>query len=208
MLTPDQQACKSQPITARLVMTLVAFSMTLIACTTVEKQSFTVSKNNNVQSAYISNDADFGKYDRLHAVELGIFFPADSYTPPDDIQRIRQIFRSAFLSELQGYTIVESPGPGAMTVQATLIDLRNSSQGSLMSLKKDLRDIASNGELLFLMEMRDSETEAVLARAADSAQTPTFATAEDSTTDWTSVEDAARHWAALFRQFLDENLGR
>lgn len=208
MLTRDQKTCKSQPITARLAMALMAISMTLIACTTVERQSFTVSKNNNVQSAYISNDADFSKYDRLHAVEMSIFFPADSYTPPDDIQRIRQIFRSAFLSELQGYTIVESPGPGAMTVQATLIDLRNSSQGSLMSLKKDLRNIASNGELLFLMEMRDSETETVLARAADSAQTPTFATAEDSSTDWTSVEDAARHWAALFRQFLDENLGR
>jgi len=208
MLTPDQQTCKSQTKTARLIVTLVAFSMTLIACTTVETQSFTVSKNNNVQSAYISNDADFSKYDRLHAVEMGIFFPTDSYTPPEDIQRIRQIFRSAFLGELQGYTIVESAGPGAMTVQATLIDFRNSTQGSLMSLQEDLRDIASHGELLFLMEMRDSETDAVLARAADSAQTPTFATAEGRSTNWTSVEDAAQHWAALFRQFLDQNLGR
>ena len=208
MLTPDRQTCKSQINTARLIMTLVAVSMTLIACTTVETQSFTVSENSNVQSAYISNDADFSKYDRLHAVEMGIYFPADSYTPPDDIERIRQIFRSTFLRELQGYTIVESPGPGAMTVQATLIDLRNSTRGSLMSLQADLRDIASQGELLFLMEMRDSETDAVLARAADSAQTPTFATAEGSTTDWTSVEDAAQHWATLFRQFLDQNLGR
>ncbi len=76
-----------------------------------------------------------------------------------------------------------------------------------MSLRSELRDIVSHGEILFLMEMRDSESNAVLARAADSAQTPTFATSEGDTTDWTSVEDAAQHWATLFRQFLDQNLG-
>ncbi len=77
-----------------------------------------------------------------------------------------------------------------------------------MSLSTEVRDIASHGELLFLMEMRDSESDVVLARAADSAKTPSFATAEGITTDWSSVEDAARHWASLFRRFLDENLGR
>ena len=95
-----------------------------------------------------------------------------------------------------------------MKVQASLIDLRNSSDGTLMSLRKELRDIASQGELLFLMEMRDSESDRILARAADSAQAPTFATDEGSTTDWNSVEDAARKWASLFRQFLDQNLGK
>jgi hypothetical protein len=47
----------------------------------------------------------------------------------------------------------------------------------------------------------------VLARAADSAQAPAFATAAGTGTDWPSVEQAARHWAALFREFLDQNLG-
>jgi hypothetical protein len=107
---------------------------------------------------------------------------------------------------LQGYAIVNTPGPSTMRVQASLVDLRNSSTGTLMSLSREVRDIASNGELLFLMEMRDSETNAILARAADSARTPTFATAENVATDWSSVEAAAQHWAALFRNFLDQNL--
>ena len=207
MLTPDHQTCKSDARFSWPVSALVVFSITLFGCTTVETHSFTVSDSGNVESAYISNDADFGKYNQLLADDMGIYFPQDTYTPPEDIQRIRQIFRSAFINELQGYTFVDTVGPSTMKVQATLIDFRNSAGGSLMSLRSELRDIASHGELLFLMEMRDSQSNAVLARAADSAQTPTFATSKDNTTDWTSVADAAQHWAELFRRFLDQNLG-
>ena len=188
--------------------TIVTASLAFAGCSTVETQSFNASEAGNVESAYVAVDADFSKYDRLQAADMGIFFPADSGTPPEDIQRIRQIFRSAFVDELQGYEIVNTPGPSTMKVQASLIDLRNSSTATLTSLSREVRDIASNGELLFLMELRDSSTDAVLARAADSAKTPTFATSENVATDWSSVEAAAQHWAALFRSFLDQNLSR
>ncbi len=208
MVTSGFQTCKSAAVRWLAASLLLSAIAVLSGCTTVTTQSFTVPENRAVDSVYIAADADFSKYDRLLAEEMGIFFPSDSYTPPEDIARLRQIFRSAFIEELQGYTIVAEPGPGAMKVEASLIDLRNSSTGTLMSLSTEVRDIASHGELLFLMEMRDSESDAVLARAADSAKTPSFATAEGITTDWSSVEDAARHWASLFRRFLDENLGR
>jgi len=185
---------------------LALVSQFLYGCTTVETQSFNVVKSSNVESAYIATDADFSKYTQLLAEDMGIYFPKDSYTPPQDIQRMRQIFRSAFLNELQDYSIVSTAGPSTMKVQATLIDLRNATPGTMMSLNSEIRNIASPGKLLFLMEMRDSESNAILARAADSAQTPSFTTAKGITTDWTSVEDAAQHWAVLFRQFLDQNL--
>jgi len=178
----------------------------LCGCTTVETQSFNVVKSSNVESVFIATDADFSKYTQLLAEDMGIFFPQDSYTPPEDIQRIRQIFRSAFLGELHDYSIVSTAGPSTMTVQATLIDLRNASAGTIMNLSSKIRKIASQGKLVFLMEMRDSESNAILARAADSAETPSFTTAKGITTDWTSVEDAAQNWAVLFRQFLDQNL--
>lgn len=207
MLTSDSRTCNNGARPGWSIPALVALGIALSACTTVKSQSFTVVPDSKVEAAFISNDANFSKYDRLLADEMGIFFPQDTYTPEEDIQRLRQIFRGAFLEELEGYTIVDSAGPSTMKVQATLIDLRNSSDATLMGLRKELRDIASRGELLFLMEMRDSKSDAVLARAADSARTPTFATSEGTATDWTSVEDAARHWASLFRQFLDQNLG-
>jgi hypothetical protein len=136
---------------------------------------------------------------------MGIFFPQGADTSPDDVQRIRDIFRTAFLGQLDDYVIVTEPGPGAMTVQATLIDFRDAEYQDMMSVRSELRDMAAPGKILFLMEMRDSETERILARAADSAKTPSIADEEGEVTDWAAVEEAAAHWAVLFRRFLDQN---
>ncbi len=203
MLTLSPPTCKLLPRLVILTITLAASS----GCATVESQSFRVAQNSNVESAQISTDADFSRYDRLQAEEMGIFFPTNSSTPADDMQQIRQIFRAAFIAELEGYTIVQEPGPTTMKVQASLIDLRNAAGGSMPQLRSGLQDVAKSGSLVFLMEMRDSDSDRVLARAADSASAPTFATA-GRTTDWSSVEDAATRWARLFRRFLDQNLGR
>ena len=205
MLTSEKQTCKGNASTTLLLSLL---TVVLAACSTVETQSFTVSQDSSVEAAQIATDANFASYDRLHAVDMGIFFPQGSYTAPEDIERIRDIFRSAFLGELDEYVIVTEAGPGAMTVQATLIDFRNAGNESLMSVRSELRDMAAPGKILFMMEMRDSVSDAVLARAADSAKTPTIATADGTETDWASVEDAAQHWASLFRTFLDENFGK
>jgi hypothetical protein len=62
--------------------------------------------------------------------------------------------------------------------------------------------------MLFLMELVDSESGEVLARAADSASVPVFGTGENTITDWDAVRSAAERWAGLFRKFLDENLNR
>ncbi len=199
MVTPRNTTCKAVGL-----LTLAAM---LAACSTVETQSYVVNRDSAVEASRISADADFSRYDRLHAEEMGIFFPQGAETSPEDLQRIREIFRNAFLGELGDYVIVTEPGPGAMTVQATLIDFREANYQDTMSVRSELRDIASPGKIVFMMEMRDSVSNRVLARAADSAKTPAIADEEGETTDWASVEDAASHWASLFRQFLDNNLG-
>jgi len=185
-----------------------ALGVSLSACTTVETQSFDVRKNSAVESAQISTDADFSKYDSLLAEDMGIFFPQNAASSDEDTQRIRQIFRTAFIAELQGYDIVQEPGPRTMAVQASLIDLRNSSGAPLPGMRREVRDMAAAGSIVFLMEMKDSESGAILARAADSATAPTLAATAGTDTDWSSVQSAAEKWAALFRQFLDANLGR
>ena len=187
---------------------LIASSLALAACTTVETQSFVVTKGSRVESAQIAVGADFSKYDRLQAADMGIFFPAGTTMAPEDEQRLRQSFRSAFLAELEGYSISRDPGPTTMKVEASLIDLRGpSGAGSaLSSMRRDIRDLATAGSLVFLMEMKDSQTGEVLARAADSAKAPALGTGPDGETDWQAVDDAAAHWASLFREFLDQNL--
>jgi hypothetical protein len=173
-----------------------------------------VTPNSAVDASVIATGANFGKYDHLLADEMGIFMPAESPLPEEDLARIRQIFRDAFLSQLDGYTIVDTPGPNVLKVQASLVDLRNSASSDLPQLRLEVRKMAKPGSLLFLMELRDSETDRVLGRAADNSDktdpdaTPTFAAVGSGETDWGSVEDAAKHWAELFRTFLDNNLNQ
>jgi len=208
MLTPSAKTCNYKVTPSLSVVALLLACFAASSCTTVESQSFQVPKNSNVQSAKIATDANFGQYDRLLADDMGIFLPQGTYAPPEDLQRIRQIFRSAFLNELEGYAIVQEPGPRTMKVRASLIDLRHSTGIVIPKMRREIRDIAKPGSLVFLMELRDSESDRTLARASDSAEAPLFATADGTAADWSSVETAAQHWAALFRAFLDQNLAR
>jgi hypothetical protein len=185
---------------------LSAVSVFLVACTTTTTQSFNVSKNPDLEAAYIATDADFSRYDKLLARDMGIFFPADAAPSVEDQQRTRQIFREAFIGELSGYSIVRDESPGALEVQATLIDYRNASGADVPGVRRELREIARPGAIMFLMELKDPTSGKILARAADSASAPVFSTSSVTTTDWTAVETAAARWAKLFRSFLDENL--
>jgi hypothetical protein len=194
------------PNTTCKVTALSIFAMMLASCSTVETQSYIVNPDSVVESARVATDADFSSYRKLQAMDMGIFYPDSATTSPADLDRIRSIFRRAFLEELDGYDIVADTGPDTMTVQATLIDFRNAAYQDTMSLRSELRPMAAPGKIIFLMELRDSQSEKVLARAADSAKAPMIADEEGEVTDWTSVEDAAAHWAALFRRFLDENM--
>jgi hypothetical protein len=191
-------------------MRLVLATVCLLAagCTTVTTQSFRVADSPNVETVSIATDAEFGKYDRLSAEGMGIYFPTDAAPSAGDQDRIRNIFREAFLGELTDYIIVQEAGPSTLLVQATLIDFRNAATTDIMSVRRELRDMAKPGALLFLMELKDSVSGRTLARAADSASAPSFATSTDTGTDWASVETAADRWAKLFRSFLDDNLNK
>ncbi len=205
---PDRPIYRTSTKSVWLIGTLAFVCMAFCGCSAVDTKNAARNKNGNIEADYVASNADFSQYERLQIDDMGIFFPQNSFTPSEDIQRIRQIFQSALVSELQGYSVVETPGPGTLAVQATLIDFRNPGEGGLTSVREEMRNVASKGELLFMMELRDSESNAVLARVADSSQKPIFATSEKVGTDWDSVDEAAQNWAVLFRRFLDQNLGR
>jgi hypothetical protein len=196
-------------ITSRIAgLALAVTALAVSACSSpVVSQEFRRNPNSVVETAYIATDADFSRYDRLTGAEMGIFFPTNTRIPQDDLDRMRTIFRSAFLDELSGYTIVDDPAPGVMLVDASLIDLRSALFADIPNLRREVRDVARPGSLVFLMELSDSQTERVLARAADSSLNPEIGVDDIEGSEWDTVESAARHWASLFRQFLDQNLG-
>ena len=189
------------------VAVLAAAALSLNACTkTVVTGSFNRVPNTAVEYAYINEQADFSQYTKLMNGGLSIYYP-ESEEPPDpaEIDRIRGYFRDAFTKAIgDAYEIVDEPGPGVMKVQGQVIDMKMTSGGTVMDVSGRLRDIVAHGELTFLMEMSDSVTGQVLARAGDKS-TDISGSKGDAT--WDDVRRAAEYWAGLFRNWLDNYLG-
>jgi hypothetical protein len=189
-----------------LITTMV---MLLGACsTTTIVEPFYRPEGARVEQAYISPDADFSRYSKLLAQPLEIYYPTDAPAPSEDeLDRLRQIFRDAFLGELaDDYEIVEEPGPDVLTVLAQIVDLKVTGPLGTYESTGRLRELVTKGQLTFLMEVRDSLTDRVLARAGETEDgEATSLTEEDAS--WAEVEVAAQRWAVLFRSWLDENLG-
>jgi hypothetical protein len=183
--------------------------MLLDACsTTTIVEPFYRPEGARVEQAYISPDADFSVYSKLLAQPLEIYYPTDAPAPSEDeLNRLRQIFRDAFLGELaDDYEIVEEPGPDVLTVLAQIVDLKVTGPLGTFESTGRLRHLVTKGQLTFLMEVRDSLTDRVLARAGETEDgAATSLTEEDAS--WAEVEVAAQRWAVLFRSWLDENLG-
>ena len=116
------------------------------------------------------------------------------------------MFRDAFLTEIgDDYEIVTEPGPDVLHVVAQIIDLKIAGAVGSFEPTGRLRQLVTKGQLTLLIELRDSVSGRVLARAGETegGDSTSFTDEEAS---WEEVELAARRCAGMFRSFLDENL--
>ena len=191
----------------RIVLPLLA-ALVLAACTkTVYVGSFNRVPNTAVEYAYINQEADFSQFTKLMSGGLEIYYPEEEEESPDpaDLERIRTYFRDAFREAIgDDYEVVAEPGPGVLKISAQVIDMKMTSGGAVVGASGRLKDIVAHGELTFLMEMSDSVTGQVLARAGDKS---TDISAEQDDATWADVQRAAEYWASLFRNWLDNSLG-
>lgn len=175
-------------------------------CTTVTYESFRPVQNRNVDIAYVAAGVDFSQYRRLLIEEMGIFYPTASAPGDADLARVREAFRSAFAAQIESYTVVERPADDVLKIRASLVDLRNASPAERPNISADVNAIMQAGKLTFMIEMRDSKSDRLLLRAADTEKAPQIDLPEDGSADGSEVRAAAEHWAQLFRNFLDTNL--
>ena len=188
---------------------LVALGATLLmlaACSTTTYDSFRPVKGRQVEIAYLNTAADFSGYRRLSADDMGIYYPSHITPSEQDLTRVRTAFRDAFMTELAEYDIVDEQAPDVLHISASLVDLRNTAADRLPQLSSDINEILQAGKLTFVIEMSDSVSGRVWARAADTERAPEIDLPEDGDVDDAEVRAAAQHWAELLRAFLDDNL--
>ena len=180
----------------------------LSACaTTTIVEPFYRPGNALVEHSYVSPTADFSLYTKLLAEPLEIYYPDNAPEPDEaDLERLRAIFRDAFLPKLEGYEIVQEPGPDVLRVRGQIIDLKLTGAVGTFEPSGRLQYLVTKGQLTFLMEIGDSLNDRVLARAGETEDgSSTSLSGEEA--GWDEVEAAAERWSALFRTWLDANLG-
>jgi hypothetical protein len=91
---------------------LIFFTAGIVACTETTVERFRKVPDSRADSAYVKVGVDFSRFRRLMPAPLEIYYPEGPVEPhSEDIERLRQIFRDAFLGELKAYQIVDGTGP-------------------------------------------------------------------------------------------------
>lgn len=191
----------------RLPACFAALSILLSAsgCTPITYEIYRPVQYSNVDIAYVADGVDFTRYRRLLAEEMGIFYPADAPASEADLQKVRSAFQQAFRSRISAYELVDGPAEDVLKVRASLIDLRHTAANGLPNIADDLNRILEPGKLTFAIEMRDSVSDRLLLRAADTQESPDMDLPDDGSMS-DDVQAAAEYWAELLRNFLDQNL--
>lgn len=192
----------------QLAVVLGGTILVLGACTTTTiVEPFYRPENAQVEQAYISPIADFSIYTKLLAEPLEIYYPDNAPAPDEaDLERLRAIFRDAFLPKLDGYELVQEPGPDVLRVRGQIIDLKLIGAVGTFEPTGRLQELVTRGQLTFLMEIGESLTDRVLARAGET-EDGSSTSLSDEEAGWGEVETAAERWATMFRTWLDANLG-
>ena len=145
-----------------------------------------------------------GKSGRLYHSRMSV----DHYEISDSQKkRLRKILRKAFLDELgksEQFTIVKEPGPDVLLIRGELLDVVS----YVPEESSPMVDVyvSSVGEATLVLEIRDSVSEAIIARAIDRrAAEDTFGFHESNrVTNSADVRRLAQTWARLLRERLDE----
>ena len=130
-------------------------------------------------------------------------FPVDN----KQRERLRQIVIEAFtneLSELERFTLTDTIGPDVLILRGALLDVVSNVPPEPMGRADIYLD--SVGEATLLLELIDSQTNAVLVRAIDrraAEQGGGMPLRSNTASNWAEVRRLAQSWARLLGKRLD-----
>ncbi len=188
----------------------------------------TLVPDRKVATAYVDSDADFSAYDKIMILDYYVAFKKDWQRDQkqagsrinissSDMEKIKadvaELFREVFTEKLGGdgdYEIVEAAGDDVLLVRPGIIDLDITAPDT-MSAGRSSTFTSSAGAATIYIELFDSVTGDILARAADRKAARSVGGHLTYTNRVTNRADARRMlgtWAELLRDRLDEFHGK
>ena len=176
--------------------------------------------NTRMQMVWVKPGLDLKGYNKIRLVGSGIEyrsvkavgnanripgnrtdFPIDA----DKRQKLEDVTREVFLEELaksEHFTIVTEEGPDVLEVNGALIDVVSNVPPE--AIGRSDYSLSKLGEATLILEVRDSESNEIILRAADRrAVQPTFVTRSSQAFTLNEVKKELRTWARLLKDGLD-----
>jgi len=185
-------------------------------------------EDRNVAAAYVDPDADLSVYNKIMILDCYVAFKKDwekkakktgsrVRVSSSDIERIKvdvaALFRDVFTEKLasdDGYEIVTAAGDDVLLVRPAIIDLDITAPDT-MSAGRTHTYTTSSGAATLYIELYDSVTGDILARAADRKEARSAGGYMTYSSRVTNRSDARRmlgRWADQLRVKLDELHGK
>jgi len=177
--------------------------------------------NSRMKLAWVKPDADLRGYDKVRLVGSGVEYRAvkgggrsttransrrtDFPMSEDSRDRFEKLVGEVFLDELgksEYYTIVNEDGPDVLEVKGALIDVVSNVPPDMIGRGDYF--LSKIGEATLLLEIRDSQSNEIIARAADrTAIEPQIAVRSNRVTNISETRREVRKWAVILREALD-----
>lgn len=178
-------------------------------------------RNVAVDRAWVRRDIDLSGYTKVIVKPAGIQYRPVKARPGShrirssshefpisekNKERLREELTAAFNDELAegvNFEVVSEPGPDVLIVVGGLIDVVSFVPPERVGRHEVYLDRV--GEASFVVELRDSQSEAVLARVIDrrAAEQINMSIESNSVSNWSEVKRLGRYWARRLRLNLD-----
>jgi hypothetical protein len=179
-----------------------------------------LTKSKKLDLLYVQPGATLSGYNSVWLEPVQVAFskswkPDPRKVDSQDRERIRTElaaeFERIFKQELQekgGYAIVNSAGPDVLRVLPAIIDLYITAPDTQQAGRTKVYSV-SPGEMTLVIELRDAESGAILARAAD-RKGRSFGPMQwtNRATNITEARRILRAWAVTLRDGLDAARGK
>jgi hypothetical protein len=165
-----------------------------------------------LERAWVKPGVDLSAYDKIMVLPVGLTFKdvprhsRNSYPITDQQkQTLVDIVPEALgaeLGKMTSYQLTSEPGKGTLSVYGAVLDIV--SYVPPEPVGRGATFVRTLGEATLVVELRDSVTGEVVARAADRrAVSPAFVQRSNAVNNRVEVRNAARRWATDLRRQID-----
>ncbi|MEM1436836.1 MAG: DUF3313 family protein [Pseudomonadota bacterium] len=212
-----------------VLMALIVFALTAIGCaqSSVQRteqptpaaappfafEGLEAVSSSELDAAFVRPGVDFGAYGQVLAGTLELAFRT-----PDRSQqqfalteaqqaRFRQLLVDAFTAEFKADgapVLTNAPGPDVFVLNARVQDISAQVLPTASGPGRAAILLEAIGEATLVLELRDSQTNEILARGIDTRVTEGAAILQKSgpVTRWSEAEELCEHWAGATRRAL------